>query len=273
MRAVSAPTYAPSASTSMSTTRAHRALAARAYVAPSRRVLTLASSRLQRASSSLSRVHRTRSPHAFLWWSQEKELRKRWKQFMDFAADEVPQERFGGKKGNAAKLMRWIGEYPLTAAGVATAFAGGISAAVSAAVLPVVAGVMFLALPGLIFAFIGTAAFMFIAGATVLVLALPALGFLSVAGGSIGAVLSAKLLPLTIIAAGVVFATKALEFGVNADARAGALSGADSSEDDWAPTNVNRADDADASADDEEDFEETVKRNFDERLRALDRKK
>jgi hypothetical protein len=36
---------------------------------------------------------------------------------------------------------------------------------------------------------------------------------------------------------------------------------------------VNRADDADASADDEEDFEETVKRNFDERLRALDRKK
>jgi hypothetical protein len=192
---------------------------------------------------------------------------------MDFAADEVPQERFGGKKGNAAKLMRWIGEYPLTAAGVATAFAGGISAAVSAAVLPVVAGVMFLALPGLIFAFIGTAAFMFIAGATVLVLALPALGFLSVAGGSIGAVLSAKLLPLTIIAAGVVFATKALEFGVNADARAGALSGADSSEDDWAPTNVNRADDADASADDEEDFEETVKRNFDERLRALDRKK
>ena len=31
------------------------------------------------------------APRAFLWWSREKELRKRWKQLADFAADEIPE--------------------------------------------------------------------------------------------------------------------------------------------------------------------------------------
>jgi len=271
MRALAAPSFATASSSSSSSTsfvhsRARRAWTSRSSLAPVR-----VSSSLARSRRGERRLHRAPA-RAFLFWSQEQELRKRWKQFCDFAADEIPQTRFGGKKGDAAKLLRWIGEYPLTASGVAMAFAGGVSALVSAAVLPVVAGVMFLALPGLIFAFVGTAAFMFIAGSMVLVLALPALGFLSIAGGSIGAALTAKLLPLTLLGAGAVFAAKSIEGGIKGDERSRAVSGAEATNDDWSPKNVNRADDSDAS-EDEEDFEETVKRNFDERLRALDRKK
>lgn len=203
-----------------------------------------------------------------MFWSREKELRKRWKQLCEFAADEIPP---ASPLGGAKSLIRWVGEYPLTAASLATAIAGGVSAAISAAVLPVVVGVAVLALPALLFAAVGTAAVATLVGALVLLLALPALGFLSVFGGTIAAAASAKLLPLAILGSGLLFGAKAIEWGVRGDARAERLrAGADAgAEDDaWSPRNVNAAD-----ASNDEDYEETVKRNFDERLRALDEKK
>jgi len=206
-------------------------------------------------------------PRAFLWWSQEKELRKRWKQLCNFAADEIPKNSpLGGSNGSAGRLLRWIGEYPLTAAGFATAVAGGVSAAISAAVLPVVVGVAVLALPAMLFAFVGTAAVAFVVGALVLTLALPAIGFLSVFGGSIAAAASAKLLPVAIIGSGLVIGAKAIEFGITKDSKA--LAGADDNDDSWSPRNANASDDGE-----EEDIEETVKRRFDERLAALDASK
>jgi hypothetical protein len=208
-------------------------------------------------------------PHAFLWWSQEKELRKRWKQLCNFAADEIPKNSpLGGSDGSAGRLLRWIGEYPLTAAGFATAVAGGVSAAISAAVLPVVVGVAVLALPAMLFAFVGTAAVAFVVGALVLTLALPAIGFLSVFGGSIAAAASAKLLPVAIIGTGLVVGAKAIEFGITKDSKALAGANDDDKADAWSPRNVNANAD-----DDEEDIEETVKRRFDERLAALDASK
>jgi hypothetical protein len=48
--------------------------------------------------------------------------------------------------------------------------------------------------------------------------------------------------------------------------------GADVDDDAWSPRNVNAVDDTDESSS-SEDYEETVKRNFDARLRALDEKK
>ena len=232
-----------------------------------------ASSRSFRAAA-LSTASRRRvraavsPPAAFLFWSREKELRKRWKQLCEFAADEIPP---ASPLGGAKSLIRWVGEYPLTAASLATAIAGGVSAAISAAVLPVVVGVAVLALPALLFAAVGTAAVATLVGALVLLLALPALGFLSVFGGTIAAAASAKLLPLAILGSGLLFGAKAIEWGVRGDARAERLrAGADAgAEDDaWSPRNVNAAD-----ASNDEDYEETVKRNFDERLRALDEKK
>lgn len=225
-------------------------------------------------SGAAFRRHRGRrstptQPRAFLWWSQEKELRKRWKQLCNFAADEIPKNSpLGGSNGSAGRLLRWIGEYPLTAAGFATAIAGGVSAAISAAVLPVVVGVAVLALPAMLFAFVGTAAVAFVVGALVLTLALPAIGFLSVFGGSIAAAASAKLLPVAIIGTGLVVGAKAIEFGITKDSKA--LAGANGKDEDdaWSPRNVNAN-----AADDEEDIEETVKRRFDERLAALDASK
>ena len=199
--------------------RRHRALAvmiaARAVNAFARRdarVNVIASRALERAVSFRAAVRATErasfastrcasrrssaraaSATAFLWWSREKEIRKRWKQLCEFAADEIPAASpLGGSKG----LIRWVGEYPLTVASVATAVAGGVSAAISAAVLPVVVGVAVLALPGLLLMFVGTAAVASLVGALVLLLSLPALGFLGVFGGSIAAAASAKLLPL-----------------------------------------------------------------------------
>jgi hypothetical protein len=210
------------------------------------------------------------APRAFLWWSREKELRKRWKQLADFAADEIPESSpLARSKG----LIQWGGEYPLTAASAATAIAGGVSALISAAVLPVVVGVAVLALPGLLFAFVGTAAVASLVGALVLLLSLPALGFLSVFGGTIAAAASAKLLPIAIIGSGLLFGANAIKWGMSGDARAERLkAGADVDDDAWSPRNVNAVDDTDESSS-SEDYEETVKRNFDARLRALDEKK
>jgi len=226
-----------------------------------------------RPGAAFRRHHGRRStptqPRAFLWWSQEKELRKRWKQLCNFAADEIPKNSpLGGSNGSAGRLLRWIGEYPLTAAGFATAIAGGVSAAISAAVLPVVVGVAVLALPAMLFAFVGTAAVAFVVGALVLTLALPAIGFLSVFGGSIAAAASAKLLPVAIIGTGLVVGAKAIEFGITKDSKALAGANGKDKDDAWSPRNVNAN-----AADDEEDIEETVKRRFDERLAALDASK
>jgi len=100
----------------------------------------------------------------------------------------------------------------------------------------------------------------------VLTLALPAIGFLSVFGGSIAAAASAKLLPVAIIGSGLVIGAKAIEFGITKDSKA--LAGADDNDDSWSPRNANASDDGE-----EEDIEETVKRRFDERLAALDASK
>ena len=265
-RAVNASLVATPASTSSRRVRHERAVSFRAAVRATER----ASFASTRCSSHRSSRRAATSPTAFLWWSREKEIRKRWKQLCEFAADEIPASSpLGGSKG----LIRWVGEYPLTAASVATAVAGGVSAAISAAVLPVVVGVAVLALPGLLLMFVGTAAVASLVGALVLLLSLPALGFLGVFGGSIAAAASAKLLPLAIIGSGLLFGAKAIEFGVSRDrdAERKLKAGADSDDDAWSPTNVHtpRA----ATEEEEEDFEQTVKANWDARLRALDGKR
>jgi hypothetical protein len=99
------------------------------------------------------------------------------------------------------------------------------------------------------------------------------LGFLSVFGGTIAAAASAKLLPIAIIGSGLLFGANAIKWGMSGDARAERLkAGADVDDDAWSPRNVNAVDDTDESSS-SEDYEETVKRNFDARLRALDEKK
>ena len=262
-RAVSASLVATPASTSSRRARHERTVSFRAAVRATER----ASFASTRCASRRSSRRASASPTAFLW-SREKEIRKRWKQLCEFAADEIPAASpLGGSKG----LIRWVGEYPLTAASVATAVAGGVSAAISAAVLPVVVGVAVLALPGLLLMFVGTAAVASLVGALVLLLSLPALGFLGVFGGSIAAAASAKLLPLAIIGSGLLFGAKTIEFGVSRDrdAERKLKAGADAADDPWSPTDVN----ARAAAEEEEDFEETVKANWDARFRALDGKR
>ena len=108
-------------------------------------------------------------------------------------------------------------------------------------------------------------------GALVLLLSLPALGFLGVFGGSIAAAASAKLLPLAIIGSGLLFGAKTIEFGVSRDrdAERKLKAGAAAADDPWSPTDVN----ARAADEEEEDFEETVKANWDARFRALDGKR
>jgi|TARA_B100001540_G_scaffold316_2_gene349 hypothetical protein len=263
-RAVNASLVATPASTSSRRARHERTVSFRAAVRATER----ASFASTRCASRRSSRRASASPTAFLWWSREKEIRKRWKQLCEFAADEIPAASpLGGSKG----LIRWVGEYPLTAASVATAVAGGVSAAISAAVLPVVVGVAVLALPGLLLMFVGTAAVASLVGALVLLLSLPALGFLGVFGGSIAAAASAKLLPLAIIGSGLLFGAKTIEFGVSRDrdAERKLKAGADAADDPWSPTDVN----ARAAAEEEEDFEETVKANWDARFRALDGKR
>ena len=263
-RAVNASLVATPASTSSRRARHERAVSFRAAVRATER----ASFASTRCASRRSSRRAAASPTAFLWWSREKEIRKRWKQLCEFAADEIPAASpLGGSKG----LIRWVGEYPLTAASVATAVAGGVSAAISAAVLPVVVGVAVLALPGLLLMFVGTAAVASLVGALVLLLSLPALGFLGVFGGSIAAAASAKLLPLAIIGFGLLFGAKTIEFGVSRDrdAERKLKAGAAAADDPWSPTYVN----ARAAAEEEEDFEETVKANWDARFRALDGKR
>ena len=263
-RAVNASLVATPASTSSRRARHERAVSFRAAVRATER----ASFASTRCASRRSSRRAAASPTAFLWWSREKEIRKRWKQLCEFAADEIPA---ASPLGGSKRLIRWVGEYPLTAASVATAVAGGVSAAISAAVLPVVVGVAVLALPGLLLMFVGTAAVASLVGALVLLLSLPALGFLGVFGGSIAAAASAKLLPLAIIGSGLLFGAKTIEFGVSRDrdAERKLKAGAAAADDPWSPTDVN----ARAADEEEEDFEETVKANWDARFRALDGKR
>ena len=87
----------------------------------------------------------------------------------------------------------------------------------------------------------------------------------------IAATASAKLLPLAIIGSGLLFGAKTIEFGVSRDrdAERKLKAGAAAADDPWSPTDVN----ARAAAEEEEDFEETVKANWDARFRALDGKR
>ena len=115
-RAVNASLVATPASTSSRRARHERTVSFRAAVRATER----ASFASTRCASRRSSRRAAASPTAFLWWSREKEIRKRWKQLCEFAADEIPAASpLGGSKG----LIRWVGEYPLTAASVATAVA------------------------------------------------------------------------------------------------------------------------------------------------------